>query len=429
MKYKILIRGPALSQTGYGEQCRFALRALRTREDLFDIYLLNIPWGGTNWLFDNDEERKWMDSLILKTLPLLQKQKENPNNPIFDVGLHVTIPNELHAIAPKNVLYTAGIETDKVCAEWVAKCHRFADKILVISEHAKAGFKVPVRAQDQSGNAVDFVLEKPIEVVHYPVKKIETKDLDVSLETDFNFLTMAQWGPRKNIPDTVAWFCKEFKDDENVGLVVKTFAKGNSQIDKAFMEKTLQGILNNFPDRKCKVYFLHGYMSEQEIHSLYVHPKIKAFINFGHGEGFGLPIFEAAYSGLPVITHDFGGQKDFLYAPKKDKKTKKEKIRPHYVKVAYSQKPVQPEVLWEGVVEADMQWAYPIEASCRMAMRDVVKNYGMSLGNAKRLKSWLEDKFEQEKKYEDFLQKSGFLESALERQEIDDLFADLFDDE
>ena len=56
MKYKILVRGPALSQTGYGEQCRFALRALRSREDLFDIYLLNIPWGGTNWIFDDSEE-------------------------------------------------------------------------------------------------------------------------------------------------------------------------------------------------------------------------------------------------------------------------------------------------------------------------------------------------------------------------------------
>jgi len=55
MKKKILVRGPALSQTGYGEQCRFALRALKSREDLFDIYLLNIPWGGPNWIFENNE--------------------------------------------------------------------------------------------------------------------------------------------------------------------------------------------------------------------------------------------------------------------------------------------------------------------------------------------------------------------------------------
>ena len=70
MKKKILVRGPALSQTGYGEQCRFALRALRSREDIFDVYLLNIPWGGTNWIFENNEERKWLDELIITTKPI-----------------------------------------------------------------------------------------------------------------------------------------------------------------------------------------------------------------------------------------------------------------------------------------------------------------------------------------------------------------------
>ena len=39
MKKKILIRGPVLSQSGYGEQSRFALRALKSREDLFDIFI------------------------------------------------------------------------------------------------------------------------------------------------------------------------------------------------------------------------------------------------------------------------------------------------------------------------------------------------------------------------------------------------------
>ena len=328
MKKKILVRGPALSQTGYGEQCRFALRALRSREDLFDIHLLNIPWGGTNWIFEDNEERRWFDDLIIKTKPLLEQQRANPNNPLFDVSLQVTIPNELQRMAPQNILYTAGIETDRACPEWIAKCHQFADKVLVISEHAKSGLQVPIKAQDQAGAPIDFLLEKQIDVVHYPVKNIETKELDLNIETKFNFLTMAQWGPRKNLANTIAWFCQEFHNEEDIGLVVKTFAKGNSEIDKKYTEASLKEIVDNFPEKKCKVYFLHGYMNEQEIHSLYADPRIKAIINFGHGEGFGLPLFEAAYSGLPVITHDFGGQKDFLYAPKKDKKGNK-KLRAH----------------------------------------------------------------------------------------------------
>ena len=44
MKKKILVRGPVLSQSGYGEQARFALRSLRSREDLFDIYVQPINY-------------------------------------------------------------------------------------------------------------------------------------------------------------------------------------------------------------------------------------------------------------------------------------------------------------------------------------------------------------------------------------------------
>ena len=423
MKKKVIVRGPALSQTGYGEQCRFALRSLRSREDLFDIYLLNIPWGGTNWIFEDSDERKWLDYLIVKTRPLIEKQKQNPGVAIFDISLQVTIPNELQRMAPENVLYTAGMETDRISAAWAGKCHEIADKILVISEHAKKGFKQPVKAQMPNGKEIDFVLEKPIEVVHYPVKKIEVGDLNLQLETKFNFLTLAQWGPRKNLINTIAWFCEEFKNDEDVGLVVKTYAKGNSHIDRDFVENSLKSILEHFPDMKCKVYLLHGYMAEQEIHSLYADSKIHALINLGHGEGFGLPIFEAAYSGLPVITHDFGGQKDFLYAPKKNKKGVK-KLRPFFSKVPYDLKPVQKEVLWNSVIEPNMNWAYPSQQASKTVMRECYKNYSMLLGTAKKLQKWLHEEFEESKKYDDFIQ--AFFGDELEAEkEIDDLFNQL----
>tara|TARA_R110002020_G_scaffold101258_2_gene238694 strand:+ start:2738 stop:4018 length:1281 start_codon:yes stop_codon:yes gene_type:complete len=424
MKKKIIVRGPALSQTGYGEQCRFALRALRSREDVFDIYLMNIEWGGTNWIFENNKDRKWIDSLINKSKPLLEKQKANPNFAMFDLSLQVTIPNELQPMAPRNILYTAGLETDKVCAAWIGACHKFADKILVISEHAKAGLLVPVRAKDEHENDLMFTLEKPIEVVHYPVKKMETVELPLELETDFNFLTLSQFSPRKNFENTVRWFVDEFHDDANVGLIVKLYGKGNSRIDQVWCNKQLKGYLEDFPERKCKIYLLHGYMSDQEIHSLYTHPRIKALINFGHGEGYGLPLFEAAYSGLPVITHDFGGQKDFLYAPKKDKKTKKEKMRPFFSKVLYEIKPVQPEVHWQNVIEPDMNWAWPNGTSCKLAMREAVNNHGLIKGAAKRLKKWLQVEFEEGKKYEAFVEALAG-DELKQQQEIDDLFNQL----
>jgi hypothetical protein len=50
MRQKILVRGPGLTQSGYGEQARFALRALRSREDIFEVFIMPVNWGQTGWV-------------------------------------------------------------------------------------------------------------------------------------------------------------------------------------------------------------------------------------------------------------------------------------------------------------------------------------------------------------------------------------------
>ena len=72
MKKKILVKGPALSRSGYGEQTRFALRALQTYEEYLDIYLLNIPWGTTGFILTDTEEYSWLENLLAKTEAYIQ---------------------------------------------------------------------------------------------------------------------------------------------------------------------------------------------------------------------------------------------------------------------------------------------------------------------------------------------------------------------
>ena len=92
------VRGPVLSQSGYGEQSRFALRALRSREDLFDVYIQPIPWGKTGWVWENTEFRQWMDERINETAVLGQQQSLQP-----DMSLQITIPNEFQKMCPINI--------------------------------------------------------------------------------------------------------------------------------------------------------------------------------------------------------------------------------------------------------------------------------------------------------------------------------------
>ena len=65
---KLLIKGPILSRSGYGEHARFLVRSLRKYQSkLFDVYMENINWGQTGWEFEDSEERRWIDSTLQKT--------------------------------------------------------------------------------------------------------------------------------------------------------------------------------------------------------------------------------------------------------------------------------------------------------------------------------------------------------------------------
>ena len=112
MRKKVIVKGPVLSRSGYGEQARFAIRSLREYEERFDIYVIPTNWGQLSWTWEDNEERKWIDSIIEKTLIYESGTRDVPPHHKYDISLQVTIPNEWDkGLATYNVGYTAGIET------------------------------------------------------------------------------------------------------------------------------------------------------------------------------------------------------------------------------------------------------------------------------------------------------------------------------
>ena len=395
MKKKILVRGPVLSRSGYGEQTRFAVRSLRAYEENFDIYIIPTNWGKTGWIWEENEEREWMDEKIKKTAVYASQGGQ------FDMSLQVTIPNEWEKLAPINIGYTAGIETTKVAPQWIEKSF-LMDRIVVVSNHAKQVYEsTSYQATDKNTGTVieDFRCATPIEVVNYPVRQIGQEGaLDIDFETDFNFLVSSQWGPRKNIDNTINCFVEEFHD-QDVGLVDKLNWHNDSINDRVGTERRLKQLLAQYKDRKCKVYLLHGSFTDQEMANLYVHPKIKAYVSLTHGEGYGLPLFEAAYHGLPIIAPDWSGHLDFLYMPVKDKKSKKEKSKAMFTKVDYQLGPILQQAVWDGVLQADSQWCYADQDSYKMKLREMRTKYNHKKTQAKKLQKWILENFEESKMY------------------------------
>ena len=398
-KIKTIVRGPALSASGYGEHCRFLLRSIWD-DERFDIFLENINWGALGYQPENSSEREKIYKLITKT----KRYFASGGVQDFDLSLQVSIPNEFQRFAKYNIGVTAGIEADRIAPEWIEKCN-LMDKIITISEHSRKGLAdtIYTMINNDTQQQHNIKIMTPVRVVPYPVPNLDVDEMDLDLNTSFNFLLVALWGERKNIPNTIRWFIETFIDNPDVGLIVKTAIRSGCTVDRITMEETLTQFLQRWPDRKCKVYLLHGRLTNGEKNYLYNNEKVHALVSITHGEGFGLPIFEAACNALPIVAPNWSGQVDFLNHPKKDKKGK-EKIKPYFSKVDYEISEVQKSSVWKGVIPEDARWCYPKENSFKEKIRDVHKNYEMRKSQAKKLQEIIFEKYDSEKIHNLFLE-------------------------
>ena len=272
------------------------------------------------------------------------------------------------------------------------------DRILVVSNHAKMSIIDTVaEAQDnQTGEKFPYKCQKPVEVVWETTPRKEPTPLTgFELDFDDNYLFVSQISPRKNFNSTITWFVEEFIDQE-VGLVVKTNTANNSVGDFERTEGLLKSILSKYPDRKCKIYLLHGDLTSGEMTSLYQNEKINALM------------FEATREGLPVITVAWSGQNDFLYVDGE----------PCFERVDFSIKPVQQEAVWPGVIEKESMWAFAEQGSFKMALRKNLKNKDKARERAKIAQENIQKQFSEENLNKLFVDTLlGFDSSVLETQE------------
>ena len=142
---------------------------------------------------------------------------------------------------------------------------------------------------------------------------------------------------------------------------------------------------------------------------LYRHEKIKGMVNIAHGEGFGLPMFEAAREGLPITTIGWSGQLDFLRHDNKD----------YFLKIKHELKEIQSQAHWPGVLEKDAMWAYANQGSYKMALRMMHKKNDELKEQAETAKDIIVSKFRDEVLYKLFV--SNFHEDEAPGVDVKDL--------
>ncbi len=338
----VVIRAPLLSYSGYGTHSRQIFKWLLTQN--VNVITQVVPWGMTSWMINPEHENGLVGEIMDRSKPLKTKA---------DLSIQVQLPNEWDpSLAKRNVGVSAFVETDQCNPKWILNCNQM-DMIVVPSEHVKTCIQ-------NTGS-----LNVPLHVVpesyydNIPAKK----ELPLSLDTDFNFLLFGQltgtnpYNDRKNIFNTIKWMCEEFKDDPNVGIVIKTNSGKNTKIDKVVTEKLLKSLLKEVRTGPYpKVHFLHGSLTQDEIASLYINKSIKALVSLTRGEGYGLPLLEAAVSGLPVIATNWSGHLDFLNKGK-------------FVKVGYSLQEIHKSRVDGRIFLPGMKWAEPVEKDVKERLR------------------------------------------------------------
>lgn len=339
---RVVLRGPVLTQSGYGVHCRQVAKWLLSKSET-EVKFQALPWGDTPWILDQKYDDGLIEKIMQNTVDL-----EVPVDQRFDLSFQLQLPNEWDTkIAYRNIGLTAGVETDVCNPEWVQACNKM-DMVIVPSKHSldcikKSGeLKVPSAVVPESF-CDEILSDSP------PVDGLPT------FSTDFNFLIFGQitgdnpMNDRKNIFFTIKWLCEVFKDDQNVGIVLKTNLGRNTHIDKRRTQQLVETLLKEcrrgqFP----RLHLLHGEMSNFDVAALYKHPQIKALVSLTRGEGYGLPILEAAASGLPVIATEWSGHTDFLNHGR-------------YIPVAYNLKQIHPSRVDNKIFVQQAKWAEVIE--------------------------------------------------------------------
>ena len=295
---RVILRGPALTMSGYGVHTRQIARWLISLPGV-DLTIQALPWGITPWTIGHEDDL---------TVEIMTRCK--PITGKFDVSFQVQLPNEWDAnLADFNVGITAGVETDRCNPAWSQNCQKM-DHVIVPSKHTRDSFERNCVIENMS-----IIPEA------FPDSMLQDQEgltLD-NVTTSFNFLLFGQLtgnnpeNDRKNIFHTIRVMCDVFKDNPDVGLIIKTNSGKSTKIDRQITRNILrQAISQVKPGPGPKIYLLHGHMNDDDIASLYTSKKIKALVSLTRGEGFGLPILEAAASGLPVIATNWSAYLDFM---------------------------------------------------------------------------------------------------------------------
>lgn len=370
----VLLMAPVATVSGYGARSRDIAHSL-IKSGKYEVKIWNTRWGSTpmNALDPTKEKHKAILDCLLPE-PKLDKMPE--------IFIQITVPNEFQRLGKYNIGITAGIETTIASAPWIEGCNRM-DLILTSSEHSKNVLQASewTKHDQNTKQPIEQIkLSKPIEVLFEGVdldtyfatneinKTVDDKLKDIPEQ--FCYLFVGHWlngefgEDRKNVSGLIKTFLETYKNKaerNQPALILKTSSSDFSPLDREELLKKIEKISKTVHGGSLpNIYLLHGDLTDEEMNSLYNHPKVKAHITFTKGEGFGRPLAEASLSQKPIIATNWSGHLDFL---------KEAMLLPGQLTN------VHPSAAWQDVILQESQWMSVDYGYASATMKHLTEDY------------------------------------------------------
>jgi glycosyltransferase involved in cell wall biosynthesis len=392
MKPLCVVSCPIDTFSGYGARSRDFVKALiQLKDSEWDIKIMPQRWGECPWNFLSQD-----DPLRQRFIGGIEPNKRP------DVWMQITVPNEFQPVGHFNIGISAGIETTIYPGEFIEGNNRM-NLNLVSSEHSKqVALATNFEKRDNNTQQVigQIKVEKPTEVLFEGLdlekynKNPQNSGLLKDIPEDFCFLYTGHWLPgdfgedRKNTGLMIKTFLESFNTPakQKPALILKTNHINYSLLDREEILKKINDIKNQVSGTLPNIYLVHGEMTDDEMNQLNNDNKVKAFVSFTKGEGYGRPLAEAAITGKPTIVSNWSGHKDFIH--------------PDYnVLIGGELKPVHPSSANQFLLK-ESQWFNINTDIASRAMKDVFKDYKKYWEKSRKQTQYLKDNWSFDKMVE-----------------------------
>ena len=392
MKPLCVVSCPIDTFSGYGARSRDFVKALiQLKDSEWDIKIMPQRWGDCPWNFLSQD-----DPLRQRFIGGIEPNKRP------DVWMQITVPNEFQPVGHFNIGISAGIETTIYPGEFIEGNNRM-NLNLVSSEHSKqVALATNFEKRDNNTQQVigQIKVEKPTEVLFEGLdlekynKNPQNSGLLKDIPEDFCFLYTGHWLPgdfgedRKNTGLMIKTFLESFNTPakQKPALILKTNHINYSLLDREEILKKINDIKNQVSGTLPNIYLVHGEMTDDEMNQLNNDNKVKAFVSFTKGEGYGRPLAEAAITGKPTIVSNWSGHKDFIH--------------PDYnVLIGGELKPVHPSSANQFLLK-ESQWFNINTDIASRAMKDVFKDYKKYWEKSRKQTQYLKDNWSFDKMVE-----------------------------